>query len=88
MWSVESHAEMNHMHQISSMRIYILLGQAFSKSKSVLKEHEKDVILPVPMLLSNLVGQGLINNHHSLIKAKLLKSFKSHLIYPKAEVHL
>lgn len=49
-----------------------------------------DVILPVlqPMLLSNSVEQDLINNNHSLIKAKILKSFKSHLIYPKAEVHL
>lgn len=88
MWSVESHAEMNHVHWISRRRIYILLGQAFSKSKSLLKKHERDVILPAPQptLLSNSVGQDLINNRHSLIK--ILKSFKSHLMYPKAEVYL
>lgn len=40
------------------------------------------------MMLSHLVKQDLINNNHSSIKAKILKSFKNHLIYPKAEVHL
>lgn len=90
-----SHAEMDCVHptanpRISVHRIYIELGQAVSKSKSVWKGHKMDVILPVlqPMLLSNSVEQDLINNNHSLIKAKILKSFKSHLIYPKAEVHL
>lgn len=72
------------------VEIYTEFGQAVSKSKSDWKGHEIDYILSMmqPVLLSHLVKQDLINNNHSLIKAKIRKSYKSHLIHPEAEVHL